>query len=152
MGAGYHGGFGNTAGSDSGADHNRRKKKPIFSKTGHVTLKSISDRAEFFLGKSAARLEHELQRYGYKIQRRPSIHSTSKATIIMILNCSKERNISQLQVSPGSKRHGNVPYVKISTADIGKIKIIAALQSEYKSDGRETAVLIFRRRDQKWEK
>lgn len=62
----------------------------------------------------------------------------------MTLNGNKDRNISQIQVSPGSKRHGNVPYVKISTTDYGKIKIINASPSEYKSDGREKAELIFR--------
>ena len=124
----------------------KKGKLPIFDKSGHVTLDSIRDRAEFFLGKSAARLEHELHKYGYETQRRPSKHSTSKAKVIVTLNTSKERNISQIQVSPGSKRHGNVPYVKISTTDIGKIKIIGASPTEYKSDGRETATLLFRRK------
>ena len=129
MGAGYHGGFGNTAGAV-------KKKEPIFDKKGH---------AEFFLGKSVARLENELHKHGYATQRRPSVHSTSKAKIIVTLNGNKDRNISQIQVSPGSKRHGNVPYVKISTTDYGKIKIISSSSSEYKSDGRENAELIFRR-------
>ncbi len=124
----------------------QKRKEPIFSKTGHVTLKSISARAEFFLGKSVARIEHELHKYGYKTQRRPSKHSSSKAKIILTLNGNKDRNISQIQVSPGSKRHGDVPYVKISTTDIGKIKIIGASPSDYKSDGRENAKLIFRRK------
>ncbi len=142
MGTGYHGGFGNTAGADKSE---LKKKEPIFSKKGHVTLESIKARAEFFLGKSAARLEHELHKYGYKTKRRPSLHSTSKAKIIVTLNPSKDRNITQIQVSPGSKRHGDVPYVKISTTDYGRIKIINASPSEYKSDGREKAELIFRR-------
>ena len=146
MGAGYHGGFGHTAGS--GGDKPKpvpEKKSPIFDDKGHVTIDSIRARAEFFLGKSVARLEHELHTHGYKTKRRPSIHSTSKAKIIVTLNSNKDRNISQIQVSPGSKRHGNVSYVKISTTDFGKIKIINASSSEYKSDGRETAELIFRR-------
>ena len=145
MGTGYHGGFGNTVGAD--IDNSAIKKKdPIFNEKGHVTLESIKARAEFFLGKSVARLEHELHKYGYETKRRPSTHSTSKAKIIVTLNGNKDRNISQIQVSPGSKRHGNVPYVKISTTDYGKIKIINASPSEYKSDGRETAELIFRRK------
>ncbi len=121
-------------------------KKPIFDKNGHVSLESVSARAEFFLGKSIARLEHELQKYGYKTKRRPSKHSNSKAKIIVTLNATKERNITQIQVSPGSKRHGNVPYVKISTTDIGTIKIAGASSSEYKTDGKETAKIIFRRK------
>lgn len=48
----------------------RKLKKPIFSATGHVTVESICERAEFFLGKSVARLEHELHKYGYETRRR----------------------------------------------------------------------------------
>lgn len=147
MGTGYHGGFGHTEGAGNDKPKSAPKKKePIFDEKGHVTLDSIKARAEFFLGKSVARLEQELHKHGYKTKRRPSTHSTSKAKIIVTLNGNKDRNISQIQVSPGSKRHGDVPYVKISTTDYGKIKIINASPSEYKSDGREKAVLIFRRK------
>lgn len=147
MGAGYHGGFGNTVGADGDKPKPITKKKAsIFDDKGHVTIDSIKARAEFFLGKSVARLEHELHKHGYETKRRPSKHSTSRARIIMTINGNKDRNISQIQVSPGSKRHGDVPYVKISTTDCGKIKIIDASPSEYKSDGRETAELIFRRK------
>ena len=147
MGAGYHGGFGNTAGA--GGDKAQpvpKKKEPIFNDKGHVTIESIKARADFFLVKSVARLEYELHKHGYETKRRPSKHSTSKAKIIVTLNNNKDRNISQVQVSPGSKRHGDVPYVKISTTDCGRIKIIGASPSEYKSDGRETAELIFGRK------
>ena len=149
MGTGYFGGFGsNTKGAREfieSKEKNRKKKMPIFSEEGHVTLESIKERAEFFLGKSVARLEHELHKHGYTTQRRPSKHSTSKAKLIQTLNANKERNITQIMVSPGSKRHGNVAYVKISTNDIGRIKIIDSSSSEYVSDGRENATLIFRR-------
>ena len=123
-----------------------KKKEPIFDKTGHVTIESISARREFFLGKSVAKIENVLQKNGYITQRRPSRRSTSHAKIIVILNQSKERNIQQVQVSPGSKRHGNVPYVKISTSDYGKIKIIGSSREQYKSDGKENATLLFRRK------
>lgn len=122
-----------------------KRKPPIFSKSGHVTLESIARRAEFFLGKSVARIEHEMHKYGYETARRASKHSTSKAKIIMTLNPTKDRNISQVQISPGSKRHGNVQYVKISTTDVGRIKIINSSPSEYRSVGKEDAKLIFRR-------
>ena len=36
-----------------------------------------------------------------------------------------------------------VPYVKISTKDIGIIKIIGSDSSKYKTDGKETATIIF---------
>lgn len=124
----------------------KKMKKPIFGKNGHVTFNSISARREFFLGKSIARLEHELHKNGYKTRRRPSTHKGSNAKIIITLNPSKDRNISQIQVSQGSKRHGNVPYVKISTLDIGKIKIIGSDSKCYKTDGNEKSRLLFRRK------
>ena len=60
-------------------------------------------------------------------------------------NSDKDRNITQVQVSPGSKRHGNIPYVKISTTDIGIQKIIDGTSTQYKTDGAEHATLLFRR-------
>lgn len=125
------------------------RRQPIFSPSGHVTLESISTRREFFLGKSAARIDYELQKHGYETKRRGSVHATSKARIIVVTNQSKERNISQVQISPGSKRHGNVPYVKISTTDQGCIKIIAASPEEYKTDAHENSKLLFRRKKRK---
>lgn len=124
----------------------RSEKTPIFSPTGHVTLESISLRREFFLGKSAAKIDHILKRNGYTTTRRNSVHSTSKAKAIVITNSSKQRNIKQVLVSPGSKRHGDVPYVKISTFDYGRIKIIGTEKENYKTDGKEKAVLLFRRK------
>lgn len=148
--------FGNTSGGPSTrlgkrpykiTTRIRRKiKEPIFSKAGHVTLSSISNRREFFLGKSVARLEHEMHKYGYETTRRPSSHKGSKAKFIITLNPSTTRNITQIQVSPGSKRHGNVPYVKISTSDIGRIKIVASDPKSYKTDGHEKAKILFRRK------
>ena len=80
MGAGIHGGFGKTFGavkaqnllSESKLRYSKQKKEPIFTKTGHVTDQSISARAEFFLGKSVAKLENVLHRHGYETVRRPS--------------------------------------------------------------------------------
>ena len=48
-----------------------------------------------------------------------------------------------VRVSPGGGRHGELPYVKISTTDQGKIKIIDGSRSAYKTAGNETATLIF---------
>ena len=41
--------------------------------------------------------------------------------------------------------HGGMPYVKISTSDIGKIKIVGSDLKSYKSDGNEKAKILFRR-------
>lgn len=123
----------------------KSSKRPIFTKKGHITLRSVSARREFFLGKSVARIEHELRTHGYEVTRRGSKFSGSKAKIVLTLNSSKHRNIKQIQISPGSNRHGNVPYVKISTSDYGKIKIIGADRKSYKTDGHEKAHILFRR-------
>ena len=70
---------------------------------------------------------------------------SSANKVIVVGNSSNERNITQVQVSPGSKRHGDVPYVKISTTDIGIVKIIDGTPKQYKTDGHEKATIFFRR-------
>jgi len=122
---------------------NRKCCKDVFN--AFLVRFAISAHREFFLGKSASKIEKVLNQRGYKTKRRPSIHSNSRAKIVITTNSSKIKNISQIQVSPGSKRHGNVPYVKISTTDGGKYKIIDGTRSEYKTDGNEKAKLFFRR-------
>lgn len=144
MGAGYHGGFGKTKGYMQKNKNTTPRSKAI-SAQGEVTEKSITEHAEFFLGKSIGRMEKELKLRGYETIRRPSKHSTSRAKIIITTKHNGIRNISQIQISPGSKRHGNVSYIKISTTNIGKFKIINGSRKEYKTDGTETAKILFRR-------
>ena len=110
-----------------------------------ITRDSFSAHREKFLGKTVGQINKMLQKRGYETTIRKSKFSTSRAKVIVVGNSSKERNITQVQVSPGSKRHGDVPYVKISTNDIGIQKIIDAKPSEYKTDGTEKATLLFRR-------
>ena len=86
-----------------------------------------------------------LQKQGYETFLRDSKYEESRAKIIEIKNKDKTKNISQVQVSPGSTRHGNIPYVKVSTTDSGVIKVIDGCRAEYKSDGKEKATLIFHR-------
>ena len=119
---------------------------PLFSNTGHVSHNSISANREFFYGKSVTQIDNALKNQGYTTTIRKSKHDSSKAKIIVSTNSNKHRNITQVQVSPGSSRHGNVPYVKISTNNAGKFKIIDAPKSQYKSDGKETATIFFRRK------
>ena len=87
-----------------------------------------------------------MQEQGYETIIRPSKHATSKAKVIVVSNADKHRNITQVQVSPGTARHGNIPYVKISTNNSGRFKIIDGTKSEYKTDGNENAKLFFRRK------
>ena len=110
-----------------------------------ITKQSISDHREKFLGKTVGQIDKLLRKRGYETTIRKSKFSSSRAKVIVVGNSSNERNITQVQVSPGSKRHGDVPYVKISTNDIGIQKIIDARPSEYKTDGKEKATLLFRR-------
>ena len=117
----------------------------VGTKGARVTEHSISKYRERFIGKTVKQIEHMLQKHGYETSIRKSKFSSSRAKVIVIGNTGTDRNITQVQVSPGSKRHGDVPYVKISTNDIGIHKIIDATASEYKSDGAEKAKLWFRR-------
>ena len=128
-------------------EERKENKNSFIDGKGYVTLESISNNREWFYGKSDDDIFETISSYGYIIERKDSINIKrgSKAKILKITNTSKERNIAQVQVSPGSSRHGDIPYVKISTIDIGKIKIINGTKDQYKTDGKETAKIIFRR-------
>lgn len=151
MGAGYHGGFGGTAG-------NRRSgllpmdlqffASKVFEKGGHISEESFSGHGEYFLGKSVKRIEKALQQQGYVTHIERSVHIKSKAKKIIVENSSATKNIAVVQVSPESKRHGETPYVKVSTIDSGKYKIVSD-KDKYKSDGNEKAKVYFARRKKK---
>ena len=140
---------------DSGHFHGANGKcgdstPPLFS-NGHVTYEGIKAHREEFMGKSVEQIAELLQQNGYKFNIRDSKNrekTGSTAQIIEITNSTKERNIKQVQVSPdGSSRHGNVPYVKISTSDESKIKVIDGTREQYVPGNNEKARLIFRRDD-----
>lgn len=120
---------------------------PLFD-NGHVNYEGIAAHREEFLGKSVEQIADMLKENGYEVRIRPSNRQNkgSTAMIFEITNPSKERNIDQVQISPdGSKHHGNVPYVKISTSNEGLIKVIDGTREQYRTDGTEKARLIFRR-------
>ncbi len=96
-----------------------------------------------FSGKSVDEIAQVLKDSGYDVTVKASTRSRSGAQIIKINNPGGGKNISQVQVSPGGGRHGSSPYVKISTTDQGIIKIIDGSESLYKTDGQETATIIF---------
>jgi len=95
-----------------------------------------------FSGKSVDEIADILRDSGYDVTIKNSTRSSSGAQIIKVNNPGGGKNITQVQVSPGGGRHGELPYVKIST-DIGKIKIIDGPSSSYKTDGLEKSVNIF---------
>ena len=121
---------------------------PTLFNNGHVTYEGIAAHREEFMGKSVDQIAELLRQNGYEFNIRPSNRQNkgSTAMIIEITNPSKERNIDQIQISPdGSKHHGKIPYVKISTSNEGLIKVIDGTLKAYKTDGKEKARLIFRR-------
>ena len=67
-----------------------------------------------------------LKEYGYEdISKTKSKNPASKAQIVRIGKQGKGHNVNQIQFSPGGGRHGESPYIKISTTDNqGKIKVV----------------------------
>ena len=121
---------------------------PALFNNGHVTYEGIAAHREKFMGKTVEQIAELLRQNGYEFNIRPSKNKGSTAQIIEIINPTKERNIKQVQVSPdGSSRHGNVPYVKISTSNEGKIKVINGTREQYVLGNNEKARMIFRRDD-----
>ena len=112
-------------------------------KNGKVSIDDLKSNPSVFSGKSADEIAQVLRGVGYDVTIQKSAKSKSGAQIIKINNPGGGKNISQVQVSPGGGRHGESPYVKISTTDQGRIKIIDGSESLYKSDGKETATIIF---------
>jgi hypothetical protein len=116
--------------------------KAIF-KAGKTTIEDIAANPKALSGKSAEEVAQMLREAGYDVTVQASKKSTSGAQIIKINNPGEGRNITQVQVSPGGGRHGANPYVKISTSDQGIIKIVDGVEDIYKTDGVETAKIIF---------
>ena len=112
-------------------------------KNGKVSIDDIKTNPSAFSGKSAEEIADVLRNSGYDVTIKNSTRSRSGAQIIQINNSGGGKNISQVQVSPGGGRHGSNPYVKISTTDQGIIKIVDGIEGTYKTDGKETATIIF---------
>ena len=112
-------------------------------KNGTISIDDIKANPSIFSGKSVDEIAKVLTDSGYDVTVKASTRSRSGAQIIKINNPGGGKNISQVQVSPGGGRHGSSPYVKISTTDQGIIKIIDGTESLYKTDGKETATIIF---------
>ena len=112
-------------------------------KSGKVSIDDIIANPKAFSGKTVEEIADVLRNSGYDVTIKKSAKSKSGAQIIKVNNPGGGKNISQVQVSPGGGRHGDLPYVKISTTDQGKIKIIDGPKDLYKTDGEETATIIF---------
>ena len=112
-------------------------------KNDKVSIDDIKTNPSAFSGKSAEEIADVLRNSGYDVTIKNSTRSRSGAQIIQINNSGGGKNISQVQVSLGRGRHGSNPYVKISTTDQGIIKIVDGIEGTYKTDGKETATIIF---------
>ena len=112
-------------------------------KNGKVSIDDIKTNPSAFSGKSAEEIADVLRNSGYDVTIKNSTRSRSGAQIIQINNSGGGKNISQVQVSLGRGRHGSNPYVKISTTDQGIIKIVDGIEGTYKTDGKDTATIIF---------
>ena len=112
-------------------------------KNGKVIINDLKANPSVFRGKSVNEIAQVLKENGYDVTVKVSTRSRSRAQIIKINNPGNGKNISQVQVSPGGGRHGSSSYVKISTTDQGIIKIVDGLESNYKTDGKETSTIIF---------
>ena len=143
MGAGRHGGFGSTKGSNTRFPLDLQFfATKVFGKHGHFSEKNFEKYGAYFLGKSPSKIANEMGKHGYKTTIEPSNRVGSKAKRIVVQNTSKERNISVVQISPGSRRHGETAYVKVSTTDSGKFKYVNR-KEKYKSDGAENAKIYY---------
>ena len=110
---------------------------------GYVDAKKIAEDPSEFTGKDVNDYAREMKEVGYECKIKSSTRSRSGAQKVVVENCAGNRNIAQLQVSPGGGRHGSQPYVKISTTDQGIIKIVTGSEASYLTDGMETATIIF---------
>lgn len=108
----------------------------------------VYERAVAGVPRDRLTIAHDMEKHGYKVRIEDSRHKFSKAKRIVVLNPSKERNVSVVQVSPGSRRHGDTAYVKVSTTNEGKYKIVSKKEL-YISDGKETAKIYYPRRKRK---
>ena len=112
-------------------------------KNGKISIEDIKANPKVFSGKTVDEIAEALEDAGYDVTITSSVRPVSSASIIKINNTGNGKTINQVQVSPGGGRHGELPYVKISTTDQGKIKIVDGPERLYKSDGNEKAVIIF---------
>lgn len=151
MGAGNHGGFGATKGMRKSGllpMNLQLFASKAFEKGGHLSEESFVGHREFFLGKSVSKIKKEMEKHGYITEVSPSTHVGSKAKFIIVKNESKVRNVTMVEVTPGSKQHGSVPYVRISTNNIGKYKI-ASDQEKYVPGKGDKAKVYYPRRKKK---
>lgn len=89
-------------------------------------------------GRSAKDIAKDFKDAGYTVVEKGSKVAGNKSEIIQIQG---HKQITQIQVSPSSKRHGG-KYYKISTSDQGIVKVVD--KKTYKSTPGEKATIIYK--------
>ncbi|MBR0518660.1 hypothetical protein IJJ97_02595 [bacterium] len=147
MGSGRCYRYSNTYGAKKKIVKKKKLWKPLslFTQKGHITERRISANRDFFYNKTKYDIANELNKMGYKTNFKGSKYSNSKAEIIEITNHDKDKNIMQVQLSLDPNNRHKVPYVKISTSDIGKFKVVNGTKKEYVGQGNEKAKIFFKR-------
>lgn len=165
MGSGKSGLYSGTRGSSSGSnittkqqkEKNKRaaeKRKQTIQKkldgvkrlfdNGKIQMKRVKTNPKSLRNVTPNQWIKILNDLGYKeVSKFKSTQSSSGAMIVKIGKQGIGNNINQIQISPGGGRHGEAPYIKISTTDQGKIKVVFGKQSDYKHEGNERATIIF---------
>jgi len=86
-----------------------------------------------------------MKELGYKTKIERSAQSSSGAKLIRVLEQGKGsgRNINQVQFSPGGGKHGPAPYIKFSTTNQGKIKIVKGSKKNYNATSDDKAKVLY---------
>ena len=124
----------------------RKKLEAVKSlfENGKIKLDRIQSHPDFLKEVTPNQWVKVLKEMGYEgVSKCNAAHSTSGAILIKIERQGNGHNINQIQFSPGGGRHGDSPYIKISTTDQGKIKIVFGKESDYRHEGNERATIIF---------
>lgn len=124
----------------------RKKLEAVKSlfEDGRIQLSKVKSNPKCLEKVTAKQWKKILSDLGYEdVSVAKSTHSSSGATIVKIGKQGKGNNINQVQISPGGGRHGESPYIKISTTNQGKIKVVFGKKSKYRNEGNEKATIIF---------
>ena len=98
----------------------------------------ILEKPKKIWGRSAKDIAKDFEDAGYKVIEQGSNRPNNKSEIIKIQG---HKQITQIQVSPSSARHGG-KYYKISTSDRGIVKVVD--KKTYKPTPNEKATIIYK--------
>ena len=103
-----------------------------------VPATRILEKPRKIWGRSAKDIAKDFEDAGYTVVEKGSTKLGNKSEVIQIQG---HKQITQIQVSPSSKRHGG-KYYKISTSDRGIVKVVD--KKTYKPTPSEKATIIYK--------